>query len=92
WKHTEELKTRGFFEPSTYKGYDATANRKAARARGICPIIPYRRNARGKSIFFYKVLYKRRARIEKTTGKFKRFALRCEKTAETVSLNRRFHL
>jgi IS5 family transposase len=26
------------------KGYDAAANRKAARERGICPVIPHRSN------------------------------------------------
>ena len=28
------------------KGYDAAANREAARERGVCPVIPYRSNAR----------------------------------------------
>ncbi len=30
------------------KGYDAKSNRQAARARGICPVIPYRSNTRDK--------------------------------------------
>lgn len=66
------------------KGYDAKANRRAARQRGICPAIPYRSNAAARPAFFPKVLYKGRARIEQTVGKLKRFkrvALRCEKTA-----------
>ncbi|MGH7039415.1 MAG: transposase, partial [Stellaceae bacterium] len=29
----------------TDKGYDAKANRQAARERGICPVIPHRSNA-----------------------------------------------
>ena len=66
------------------KGYDAKANRNAARRRGICPAIPYRKNIADKPRFFPKILYKGRARIEQTMGKIKRFkriALRCEKTA-----------
>jgi transposase len=66
------------------KGYDAKTNREAARKRGICPIIPYRSNTIDKPKFFAKVLYKARARIEQMMGKIKRFkriALRCEKTA-----------
>jgi transposase len=67
------------------KGYDSKSNRNAARQRGICPVIPYRSNVKDKSAFFPKVLYKGRARIEQTVGKLKRFkriALRCEKTAQ----------
>src|SRR6202047_4350948 len=33
-------------------GYDARANREAARRRGICPAIPYRENAAAKPAFF----------------------------------------
>lgn len=66
------------------KGYDSKANRKAARDRGIIPVIPHKANARTKPRFFPKTLYKARARIEQAVGKLKRFkriALRCEKTA-----------
>ena len=66
------------------KGYDAKANRAAARERGVCPAIPYRSNTKDKPGFFPKILYKGRARIEQAMGKIKRFkriALRCEKTA-----------
>ena len=66
------------------KGYDPGANRKAARSRGICPAIPYKSNAKNRPAFFPKLLYRGRARIEQTVGKLKRFkrvALRCEKTA-----------
>ena len=66
------------------KGYDAKTNREAARKRGICPVIPYRSNTIDKPKFFAKGLYKARARIEQMMGKIKRFkriALRCEKTA-----------
>ena len=69
----------------TDKGYDAKSNREAARKRGICPIIPYRSNNKDKSKFFPRTLYKTRARVEQTMGKLKRFkriALRCEKTAD----------
>lgn len=65
------------------KGYDAKANRAAARRRGICPVIPHKTNARHRPAFFPKALYRARARIEQLMGKLKRFkriALRCEKT------------
>lgn len=65
------------------KGYASKANRAAARRRGIIPIIPAKANEKHKPNFFPKALYKGRARIEQTVGKlkrFKRFALRCEKT------------
>ena len=67
------------------KGYDAKANRQAARSRCICPAIPYRTTTKDKPKFFPKALYRGRARIEQTMGKLKRFkriALRCEKTDE----------
>ena len=57
--------------------------------RGICPgFIPYRSNTIDKPKFFAKVLYKARARIEQMMGKIKRFkriALRCEKTARNYA-------
>ncbi|MFG1328856.1 IS5 family transposase [Xanthobacter autotrophicus] len=65
------------------KGYDAKANRAIARARGIAPAIPFKSNARDRPTFFPKALYRGRARIEQCFGKLKRFkrvALRCEKT------------
>jgi transposase len=68
----------------TDKGYDSKANRDACRKRGVCPIIPSRSNATDRPAFFPKILYKARARIEQAVGKLKRFkriALRCEKTA-----------
>ena len=66
------------------KGYDSKANRQAARDRGIAPVIPYKSNARNRPEYFPKVLYKGHARVEQGVGKLKRFkriALRCEKTA-----------
>lgn len=66
------------------KGYASKANRAAARAKGIAPVIPYKANEKDKPAFFAKVLYKARARIEQGIGivkRFKRVALRCEKTA-----------
>ncbi len=62
------------------KGYDAKVNRQAARSRGICPAIPYRKTIKDKPTFFPKALYRGRARMEQTMGKLKRVALRCEKT------------
>ena len=67
------------------KGYDFKSNRDAARQRGICPAIPYRSNTKDVPAFFPKTLYKARARVEQAVGKLKRFkriALRCEKTAQ----------
>ncbi len=72
----------------TDKGYDSNANRTACRDRGIVPVIPHRSNAKNRPAFFPKVLYRGRARIEQAVGKLKRFkrvALRCEKTAESFA-------
>lgn len=72
----------------TDKGYDSAANRAAARARGIIPVIPRRENSKQRGRFFPKRLYRLRARIEQTIGKLKRFkriALRCDKTAVSYS-------
>jgi transposase len=66
------------------KGYASKVNRAAARARGIAPVIPHKSNEKDKPKFFAKTLYKARARIEQGMGRIKRFkrvALRCEKTA-----------
>ncbi len=68
----------------TDKGYDAKSNRAAARAKGIIPVIPVRKRTAYSPKHFPKTLYKGRARIEQAVGKLKRFkriALRCEKTA-----------
>jgi transposase len=66
------------------KGCASKANREAARARGIAPVIPHKANERDKPAFFASTLYKTRSRIEDGAGRLKRFkrvALRCEKTA-----------
>jgi transposase len=66
------------------KGYASKANRETARARGIAPVIPHKANERDKPTLFAKTLYKARSRIEQGIGRLKRFkrvALRCEKTA-----------
>jgi transposase len=66
------------------KGYASKANREAARARGVAPVIPHKANEKDKPAFFARTLYKARARIEQGVGRLKRFkrvALRCEKTA-----------
>lgn len=47
-------------------------------------MIPHKSNEKDKPKFFAKTLYKARARIEQGMGRIKRFkrvALRCEKTA-----------
>ena len=70
------------------KGYDSLANRAAARSRGICPVIPVKSTAKTRPAFFPKALYRGRARIEQAVGKLKRFkrvALRCEKTAQNYA-------
>ena len=67
------------------KGYASKANRDAARARGVAPVIPQQANEKNKPAFFARTLYKARARIEQGVGRLKRFkrvALRCEKTAQ----------
>jgi IS5 family transposase len=50
------------------KGYSSKANRAAARARGIAPVIPFKDNERNRPKFFAKVLYKARARIDPSAG------------------------
>ena len=66
------------------KGYASKGNRATARERGIAPVIPHKSNEKNRPAFFPKALYRARARIEQLVGKLKRFkrvALRCEKTA-----------
>lgn len=70
------------------KGYDSAANRKTARDRGAVPVIPHRRNVKNAPKVFARALYRGRARIEQAVGKLKRFkriALRCEKTKRNFS-------
>src|SRR6202034_268728 len=50
------------------KGYASKANRDAARARGIAPVIPHKANEKNKPVFFARTLYKARARIEQGVG------------------------
>jgi transposase len=50
---------------------------------GAIPVIPHKTNEKEKPKRFAKTIYKSRARIEQAVGKLKRFkriALRCEKT------------
>ena len=66
------------------RGYGSKANRALCRTRGIVPVIPQKSNAKHKPKNFPYILYKARSRIEIAVGKLKRFkriALRCEKTA-----------
>ena len=70
------------------KGYASKANRRAARSQGAIPVIPHKINETAKPGFFAKALYRGRARIEQAVGKIKRFkriALRCEKTARNFA-------
>ena len=72
------------YAPLAPRNCRRSANRDGARRRGICPLIPYKSNAVNRPVYFPKALYKARARIEQAVGKLKRFkriALRCEKTA-----------
>ena len=50
------------------KGYASKANRAAARARGIAPVIPHKANEKNKPAFFAKAIYKGRGRIEQAFG------------------------
>ena len=66
------------------KGYASKDNRAAARSRDVAPVIPHKANEKNKPAFFARTLYKARSRIEQGFGRLKRFkriALRCEKTA-----------
>ena len=70
------------------KAYDSAGNRQLARNRGSLTVIPYRKNTKNRPKRFAKALYRGRARIEQAVGKLKRFkriALRCEKTATNFS-------
>jgi len=65
------------------KGCASKANRDAARARGIAPVIPRKANEKNKPAFFARTLYKARAHRagRRTAQAIQRVALRCEKTA-----------
>ncbi len=66
------------------KGYDSDQNREMARQAGIVPVIPFRSNRNCILKHFAHALYRGQARIEQMIGKpkrFKRVAMRCEKTA-----------
>jgi len=76
------------------KGCASKANRDAAKARGIAPVIPDKANEKNKPALFVRTLYKARARIEQGVGRLKRFkriALRCEKTERNLQSNRLLH-
>ncbi len=65
------------------KGYDCDADRALAKSRGATAVIRWRKHRRDLQHRFAKKLYRGRARIAQTIGKLKRFkrvALRCEKT------------
>ena len=60
-----------------------TDPRAAARKHGALPIVPHKANEKERPAHFGTRLYRARARIEQAVGKLKRFkriALRCEKT------------
>ena len=69
------------------KGYDSDANRVAALARGITPVIPRRENSKQRGRFFPKRLYKlRRASNRRWQAQaIQRVAMRCEKTDTSYS-------
>lgn len=70
------------------KGYASKANRQAARDRGAIAIIPHKANEKDQPARFARTVYKARARIEQAVGKLKRFkriALRCEKTSRNFA-------
>ncbi|TNB47074.1 transposase [Martelella lutilitoris] len=70
------------------KGYASKANRNAARSRGAIPVIPHKANEKDKPARFANAIYRGRTRIEQAVGKLKRFkrvALRCEKTKRNFS-------
>ncbi len=65
------------------KAYDSARNRQRAREKGSLTVIPYRKNVINRPKWFARALYRGRARVEQAVGKLKRFkriALRCEKT------------
>ena len=56
-------------------------------------MIPHKANEKNKPAFFARTLYKARSRIEQGFGRLKRFkrvALRCEKTARKFPIYRQF--
>ena len=70
------------------KGYNSKANRALCRSHGIVAVIPQKSTAKNKPKNFPHLLYKARSRIEIAVGKLKRFkriALRCEKTAKNFA-------
>jgi transposase len=64
-------------------GYASKVNREAARSHGAIPVIPQKSNEKYQPAWLARTLYRGRARIGQAVGKLKRFkraALRCEKT------------
>lgn len=62
-------------------------NRAITRKRGAVPVIPHRSNRETIPVRFASAFYRGRARIEQMMGKlnrFKRMALRGEKTARNL--------
>jgi hypothetical protein len=56
---------------------------RLAHVAFVTSVIPHKANEKNKPAFFARTLYKARARIEQGVGRLKRFkrvALRCEKT------------
>ena len=67
----------------TDKGYDSHANRSGGTRARDHTGHPAPGNSKQRGAFFPKRLYKLRARVEQAIGKLKRFkrvAMRCEKT------------
>jgi transposase len=67
---------------------DWIASGPGARARGITRVIPHKSKEKNQPTFFAKSIDRGRARIEQAFGRLKRFkrvALRCEKTAQNYT-------
>ena len=70
------------------KGYASQANRQAAKDRGAIAVIPHKANEKDPPTRFARTIYRARARIEQAVAKLKRFkriALRCEKTSRNFA-------
>src|SRR3954465_14407012 len=66
------------------KGYDAKANRSAARERGICPVIPFKASAKNRPAFLPKALYRAGATSSGITSLIRRSPARMTSTAPST--------
>lgn len=80
----------GYFGPVPPALFDEVKRRFMERARSAIALLPETTNVRCDGPFFAKAFYKGRARFEQAVGKLKRFkriALRCEKTKRNFPLS-----